>query len=101
MVDTTVESEKDAKKLAKLLLKRRLIACAQILGPITSSYWWQGNLEEAEEYRISMKTFMTCYEELKATIKENHPYETPEIIATTITKVDEDYLLWMQGELET
>ena len=46
---TTVESKDDAKKIAELLVDRRLAACVQIAGPVMSRFWWDGNIDTAEE----------------------------------------------------
>jgi periplasmic divalent cation tolerance protein len=48
-VITTTEAEADAQAIARALVEKRLAACVQIIGPITSTYWWQGEIETAEE----------------------------------------------------
>ncbi len=85
--------------MADLLLEARLIACAQITGPITSCYWWNGKIEKSTEYLLSMKSVEHLYQNLEREIMDKHPYETPEIIAVSITHASEDYLIWMQQEL--
>lgn len=49
-VQTTIENRQDAERIAKALVERRLAACVQIVGPITSTYWWKGSIETAEEW---------------------------------------------------
>jgi periplasmic divalent cation tolerance protein len=100
IVYTTVTKKEDARKLCAVLLKMRLVACAQIHGPIISSYWWNDTLEESEEYSICMKTCKTVYPLLEKKIKEHHPYELPEIIATNIVELSKEYMSWMEKELE-
>ena len=48
-VITTTGTKADAKKIAQALLDERLAACIQIIGPITSSYWWEDEIEEVAE----------------------------------------------------
>ncbi len=99
LVTTTFEHHDEAEKMATQLLEKRLIACAQIGGPITSCYWWNGKIENGKEYVLSMKSTELLYEKLESTIIGIHTYEVPEIIATPITKISRHYLEWMDQEL--
>lgn len=98
-VFTTTEKKEDAERIAKALLEMRLAGCVQIVGPITSTYWWEGSLETAEEWLCIIKSKRSHYEEFEKAIKEIHPYETPEIIATPIVVGSKDYLKWLSDEL--
>ena len=55
-VVTTIDSEESAERLARGITGARLAACVQIVGPIKSIYWWQGELEDAREWQLVMKT---------------------------------------------
>lgn len=99
VITTAFESRADAEKMASILLEKRLIACAQITGPVSSSYWWQGEIVSSAEYLLVMKSNESRYNELEQIIRELHPYETPEIIATAITYLSEDYRQWLEKEL--
>ncbi len=100
LVSTTFESKEEAEKMASYLLEERLIACAQITGPITSCYWWKNDVENSIEYGLAMKSMEELYVPLERSIKEMHPYETPEIIAVPIIHIDKEYLEWMKMELQ-
>ena len=97
-VVTTVDSEEAAELLARSITGARLAACVQIVGPIKSIYWWQGELEEAREWQLIIKTTTARIAELEAHIKENHSYDTPEITATVISGGSWDYLDWITAE---
>jgi len=99
LISTTFEYRADAEKMATALLEKRLIACAQIAGPVSSSYWWQGEIVFCEEYLLAMKSDESLYNELEQFVKKSHPYDTPEIIATVITHLSEDYRQWLKKEL--
>ncbi|MFZ5559473.1 MAG: divalent-cation tolerance protein CutA [Patescibacteria group bacterium] len=99
-VFTTTEKREDAEKIAKTLVKKRLAGCVQILGPIGSTYWWKGNIDTAEEWLCLIKSKSTLYSKLEKAIKEIHPYETPEIIATPIFAGSKEYLDWLKNELK-
>jgi periplasmic divalent cation tolerance protein len=99
-VFTTTGKKEDAEKIATVLVEKRLAGCIQIVGPIVSTYWWEGNLETAGEWLCFIKSKKTLYDELEKAIKEVHPYETPEIIAVPIISGSKDYLGWLNSELK-
>ncbi|MBW1742925.1 MAG: divalent-cation tolerance protein CutA [Deltaproteobacteria bacterium] len=99
-VVTTTENREDAEKIAKVLVEKRLAACAQLVGPITSTYWWKGTIETAEEWLCYVKTHKDLYDELEEAIKAIHPYETPEIVAVPIVCGSSDYLEWLNTEVK-
>ena len=91
---TTCEKKKDAEKIAKALIEKRLAACIQIM-PINSIYWWKEKIEKAKEWILFIKTEKKLYERIESAIKTLHSYETPEIIAMPIIKGDKKYLEWV------
>ena len=95
VVITTVEKEEDGKRLAGRILEQELGACVQILPAMTSLYRWQGSIEQASESLILIKTTRAAYPGLEAMIKQDHPYQTPEIIAIPIVMGSRDYLTWL------
>jgi periplasmic divalent cation tolerance protein len=95
---TVTDSEVDARRLANLAVERRLAACAQIVGPITSVYRWQGTVESATEWQVLLKTTASRVSELIEALRAEHVYEVPEIIATPIEAGDADYLAWITTE---
>ena len=98
-VVTTTEKREDAEKIARVLVEARLAACAQLIGPITSTYWWKERIETAEEWLCMMKTDQRLYTEVVGRLKAIHPYETPEIVAMPIVAGSDDYLKWLRQEL--
>ena len=97
---TTLENRDDAEKIARALVEKRIAACVQIMGPLTSFFQWQGKLDSAEEYLCVIKSRSDLFQEMETIIKSMHPYEVPEIIATPITKGNKDYLRWLAETLE-
>lgn len=96
-VIVTIPQEK-AEELAKTLLEKKVCACVNILNGVQSHFLWKGKLDFAEEAMMVIKTKETLFPKLKAFIKENHPYDVPEIIGFDITHIDEDYQDWMYKE---
>ena len=99
-VITATETRDAALEIAKSVVKRRLAACAQAIGPICSTYWWKGDLETTTEWACVMKTRQSLYEELEQAIREVHPYEVPEILAVPVVAGSRDYLEWLSSELK-
>lgn len=99
IVSTTFERQEHADELAKVLLQLRLVACAQVHGPVKSMYWWKDEIEESVEFVLSLKTFSTLYSELENVIQREHPYDVPEIVAEKISHISPEYLAWMKKEL--
>lgn len=96
---TTTARREDAESMARLLPEKRLAACVQVSGPVTSLYWWKGKIERAEEWYCLAKSERRLYRRLEATIRSAHPYETPEILAVPVLEGSEGYLAWLSGEL--
>ncbi len=98
LVFTTVEKREDADRIASSVVNKRVAACAQILGPIHSTYWWKGKVEQAEEWLLMMKTRQDLFSSLEKEIRAVHPYEVPEIIALPIVAGSASYLQWIEAE---
>lgn len=97
-VTTTLPNEAAAELVAATLVAERLAACAQVLGPVSSTYLWRGSPERSQEWYCHFKTTITRFPELRKRIRELHPYELPEIIALPIIDGDEGYLEWIRNE---
>ncbi|MFD7923635.1 divalent-cation tolerance protein CutA [Streptomyces sp. NPDC059740] len=95
---TTTDSEEAARRLAADAVERRLAACAQVDGPVTSVYRWEGTVETDTEWRVLYKTTAARYPALEAHLRSVHTYETPEVIATPVTAGSDAYLAWLRTE---
>ena len=99
LIMTTVAKQEDAKKLADLAIEKNMAACAQIRSPCTSTYRWQGQIETATEYPVHFKTNESKRQALMSLLKQNHPYDVPEIICIKLDDVDSDYADWLNTQL--
>ena len=97
-VMTAIGTKEDAQKVANAIVGGHLAACVQVIGPITSTYWWQGILETAEEWLCLMKTHEDLYGQVEQAIRAVHPYDEPEIIAMPVTAGSKTYLDWVINE---
>jgi periplasmic divalent cation tolerance protein len=98
VVVSTTGSEEAARALAAGVIEARLGACAQIVGPITSVFRWNGEVQTEQEWRLEIKTTADRVTAVTAHIKGNHSYDVPEIIAIPITGGSAEYLSWLITE---
>uniref|UniRef100_A0A7C3URH3 Divalent-cation tolerance protein CutA n=1 Tax=candidate division WOR-3 bacterium TaxID=2052148 RepID=A0A7C3URH3_UNCW3 len=98
VVYTTIGEKEEARKIAYHLLRKRLIACANIF-PIDSLYWWQGKIEKGREFGLFLKTKGSRYKALEKEVKKVHPYKIPCILAFEIKKGEKNYLHWIKSEV--
>ena len=95
---TNLPDSESAFNLARILVRRRLAACVNVLAPATSFYRWEGREAQAPEVPVIIKTTSARYPELERAIRELHPYELPEIIALPVERGLDDYLGWVTSE---
>jgi periplasmic divalent cation tolerance protein len=89
-------SRKEARKIARALVERRLAACVSEIGaPVRSVYRWKGKVETAEEFLLVIKSTKRRFAGLQAAVRELHSYEVPEIIALPVEEGSWAYLKWM------
>ncbi len=96
VVLVSVETLTFARELAHTLVKEHLIACAHCLPAGISIYRWQGDIHEAEEIQLLLKTRMKLTEDVVARVKTLHPYDVPEILVLPVTKGLPEYLRWIE-----
>lgn len=99
VVLTTVANEREAAKIARALLKAKLVACANIVKDVRSLFWWQGTIEESREVLVIMKTNSKLLNDLMNAIKKLHRYEVPEIVALPIKRGFPLYLDWVKSSI--
>jgi periplasmic divalent cation tolerance protein len=97
-VQTTTDSRAEAMELAKAAVEARLAACGQVAGPVASTYWWNDELERAEEWFVFFKLPADRYEALAAFLAERHSYDEPEILATPFVAGSASFLGWVTDE---
>jgi len=98
IVTSTTDSEAAARDLATQAVEARLGACAQIVGPITSVYRWDGAVQTDQEWRVEIKTTAGRVPALTERLRQLHGYDLPEIIATPIAGGSAEYLAWLSEE---
>lgn len=99
-VFVTIDDEMKAVEIAENIVEKKLAACVQITGPVTSVYRWEEKLNRDKEWLLIFKSSEKLYDELEGEIKKLHTYDVPEILALPVEKGNKDYLNWLDRELK-
>ncbi|RJO64642.1 MAG: divalent-cation tolerance protein CutA [Candidatus Omnitrophota bacterium] len=94
----TASGKKEARTIARSLLKNRIAACVNVIEGIDSYFRWQGKIDSAREVLLIVKTRKKLIPEVIRQVKSLHSYEVPEIISLPITKGYAPYLSWIAHE---
>jgi periplasmic divalent cation tolerance protein len=95
LVLTTASSKDEARKIGRVLVEQLLAACVSIVPQVDSIYRWEGEIEEAEEWLLIVKTTRGAFERVRDAINELHSYDVPECISVAIDEGSADYLSWI------
>ena len=99
VVMTTTPNNSEAEDLARKIIAAKLAACVQVLPPMQSFYFWDGEVRNEPEHLLLIKTISTKFAELEKFIQANHSYDVPEIVALQSSDVSKSYLEWMKNYL--
>lgn len=99
LVLVTCASEDEATAIARAAVELRWAACASMLGPVQSLYWWRGKLESSRETQLLLKTSRPLFAGLANEIRRLHSYENPEIVAVPVTDAAPLYRDWLSANL--
>ena len=89
----------EADKIAKVLLDKKLIACAKQL-PVRSSFTWENETSTSEEIWMSMESREDSFDEIEAEVAKIHSYGTFVLTATPITKISKKAKKWLNQSLK-
>ncbi|NUN11842.1 divalent-cation tolerance protein CutA [Candidatus Micrarchaeota archaeon] len=95
LVYVTCSNDKEAEKIARLVVKDKLAACALVLPPAKSFFYWKKTMQETTESVLLLKVKNSGYSKLEKKILQLHSYETPCIIALKPSKVFKKYDSWV------
>ena len=98
IVLSTLPDVARATALSHALVARRLVACVNVIGGVTSVYRWRGVVEESQEALLVMKTDERRIAELEQVLRELHPYDVPEFVVLAAEHVEAQYARWLIEE---
>jgi len=99
MLYVTASSETEAQRIARSVVEKKLAACANIIPGMQSIYRWKGEIEEAEEWLVLLKTTGQLETDCTREIVNLHTYECPCVVSFNLTGGNEGYLEWMKAQL--
>lgn len=95
----TAADKKEATKIAKALLAKKLVACVNIVSGVESFFWWQGKIDQAQEYLLIAKSVKANLAKVCRLVKQLHSYAVPEIIGIPIVGGSKTYLDWINDSI--
>lgn len=95
----TAPSKKEARRIIAALITKRLVACANLLGGVDSTFIWKGKIDKARETLVMFKTRKNLFKRAASQIRRLHSYEVPEIIALPVVDGNKEYLGWLDRAL--
>ena len=98
---TTVAKRVDADRLATVLVKKKLAACVQVLGPVRSFYYWKKKFCRDREFILLIKTKQSLVKVLEQELHRIHPYELPEMVVMPLSGGSKKYLHWLGSGLKS
>jgi len=99
LVYVTIDSKLEAERFARILLEERLVACVNVVGPVSSFFHWEGRVDFVEEYLMIMKTSVGLFGVLEERVRSLHSYSVPEVVAVPVVEGSKDYFGWLAGVL--
>jgi periplasmic divalent cation tolerance protein len=99
IVLVTCGSRKEASRIARVLVKKRLAACVNITAPVDSVYRWKGKIDKAREFLLLIKSSRRRLAALRAEVERLHSYDVPEFIAVPVAGGSPRYLAWLADSL--
>jgi periplasmic divalent cation tolerance protein len=100
IVYMTAKDVSEARTLGRAILKSRLAACVNILGPMESMYWWKGAVQNEKEVALIAKTTARSLDALIRKVLSIHSYDVPCVVAFPIAKGNPAFLRWIEKETQ-
>ena len=96
----TTNSLSEAKKVATALIEKKWVACASLLNPVFSLFYWKDRVEQSQEIKVILKTRSDFYSDIEKYILDNCSYEVPEILRIDIAAGNPAYIQWIDASLQ-
>ena len=100
IIQTTSNSKKQLKSIAKELLEQKLTACTHI-NKISSSYTWENKIVSKKEYRLEIKTIKKYEKNIFSVIKKLHNYNIFELLSYDASNLNADYQKWFKKQINS
>lgn len=101
LIYITTDGPEEAKRIGRALVEARLAACVNILDPMISMYWWNGEVTDGRETVLIAKTTQARIKALTAKVRELHSYSCPCVVALPLTGGNTAFIEWIATETES
>ena len=99
VVLVTCPTPSSARRIAKVLLSARLVACVNVLSGVDSWFWWKGKIDHSKEVLLMLKTTAAKFEAVRRSVLTHHPYQVPEVLAVASSHGHRPYLAWVRSSV--
>lgn len=99
LIYVTCKDLEEAKKISKVLLEKRSVACTNFF-PVSSMYWWDKSVKLDSEFALVLKTVKEKFKDIEKEIKKVHSYECPCIVSLNVEEASKDFLEYVKKEIK-
>ena len=96
-IQWTAPSLEEARRIARMLVIEKLVACANLISGVESIYLWKGQLETSQEVKVYLKTRAELFARVRNLIQQNCSYEVPEISQIQFDDGNPPYIEWVES----
>ncbi len=96
----TTKNTTEAKLISKILLKKKLIACSNIIKNVNSMFLWKNKIQNSKEIIVVGKTVKKNQSKIISEVKKAHSYEVPCIIFFKIISGNSAFLNWIKKSVK-
>ncbi len=96
----TFGNKEEARRIGKVLVEERLVACINIYDAINSLYIWDGALQDDQEISAIVKTTAANVSAVIERVKALHSYDCPCIAALSLVGGNSEFLDWIRGMVQ-
>ncbi|MBI1275042.1 divalent cation tolerance protein CutA [bacterium] len=101
LIYATFPTMEDAKRMARMLVERKLAACVNLLPGAASIYRWEGKMEEEQEVIMVTKSTAAKWSEIETLFEEDHPHDVPALVCVSTYAALPVFADWVMRETES
>ena len=94
-VTITANSAEWLAEFTRGLVQDGLAACGNIVPQVRSIYAWEGAIEDDQEALVILHTRTSLVPQIIERTNNEHPYDTPQILALAVVNANPDYRTWV------
>ncbi|KAM9735449.1 protein CutA homolog isoform 1-T1 [Menidia menidia] len=88
-------NEQAAKDISRAVMERRLAASINIHSRTSTMYYWKGEIQDASEFLMLVKTKTSKIQQVVDYVRSVHPYANPEVLSFSVEDGSLAYMKWM------